>query len=109
MKSDREKLAELVCGAINDDCSGHCNLSTEINCLQCAKIADHLIANDVTINVPLKPIERKVDADNIIIGNVRWCKGTTIYECPKCGCFVSKVYDYCHKCGQKFDRKEPKP
>ena len=66
-------------------------------------IADHLIAHGVTVQQPQKPIEHKVDVTAIVVGNAHWCKGTTLYKCPKCGSFISRIYDYCLKCGQAFD------
>ena len=39
----------------------------------------------------------------IKIGNVNWGKGTTIYSCPNCNEFISRVYTYCPKCGQALD------
>lgn len=47
--NDREKLIELICESINDECSAHCNLSSPTKCFQYTCIADHLIANRVTI------------------------------------------------------------
>ena len=67
------------------------------------KIADHLIAHGVTVQEPMKPIEHKVDVTAIVVGNASWGKGTTLYKCPKCGNFISRLYDYCFKCGQFFD------
>ena len=75
-----------------------------------AKIVDHLIANGVTVQEPQKPIKHKVDVTAIVVGNVSWGKGTTLYKCPKCGSFISRLYDYCFKCGQAFDWSDlPKP
>ena len=53
--------------------------------------------------IPKKPTPHKVDVEKIKIGNVNWCKGTTIYYCPNCKDFISRVYTYCHKCGQALD------
>ncbi len=47
--NDREKFIELICESINDECSVHCNLSSPTKCFQCTCIADHLIANGVTV------------------------------------------------------------
>ena len=46
--SDREKLAELVCESVNDECSRFCNSSSPTKCFQCVCIADYLLANGVT-------------------------------------------------------------
>lgn len=53
--------------------------------------------------IPKKPTPHKVEVDKIKIGNANWCKGTTVYRCPCCDTFISRIYDYCHKCGQKLD------
>lgn len=50
--------------------------------------------------IPKKPMPHKVDVEKIKIGNANWCKGTTIYYCPNCKDFISRIYTYCHKCGQ---------
>ena len=42
----------------------------------------------------------KVDLDSLTIGRARFMKGTTVYICPRCGSFVSRMMDNCHKCGQ---------
>lgn len=52
--------------------------------------------------IPKKPIPHIVNAEKIKIGNVYWGKGTTIYYCPNCKDFISRMYTYCHKCGQKL-------
>lgn len=71
---------------------------------------DRIIAKGVTVQEPQKPIEHKVDVTGIVVGNARWCKGTTLYKCPKCGNFISRIYDYCFKCGQAFDWSDlPQP
>lgn len=53
--TDREKLIELVCESTNHDCGKHCNLSSAIHCFSCTAIADHLLANGVTVQQPKKP------------------------------------------------------
>lgn len=55
--------------------------------------------------IPKKPTPHTVEPIEapIKIGNVNWCKGTTIYHCPNCKDFISRVYTYCHKCGQALD------
>ena len=50
-----------------------------------------------------KPTPHKVDVDKIKIGNANWCKGTTVYKCPCCNELISRIYDYCYKCGQALD------
>lgn len=53
--------------------------------------------------VPKKPTPHRVDVEKIKIGNGYWGKGTTIYHCPNCKDFISRIYAYCHKCGQALD------
>ena len=53
--------------------------------------------------IPQKPTPKVVDVEKIKIGNAAWCKGTTIYYCPNCNDFISRIYTYCHKCGQALD------
>ena len=55
--------------------------------------------------IPKKPtphIVQPVEAP-IKIGCGRWGKGTTVYECPNCKEWVSKIYKHCHNCGQALD------
>lgn len=56
--------------------------------------------------LPQKPIPHKVDVDAIRIGNTTWCKGTTVYKCPCCGSFISRLYSFCFKCGQSLKWEE---
>lgn len=53
--------------------------------------------------IPKKPTPHKVEVDKIKIGNANWCKGTTVYKCPCCNELISRIYDYCYKCGQALD------
>jgi uncharacterized C2H2 Zn-finger protein len=100
----KEKLVELLDDALlSVDWDSQDYPDTE-------KATDILIANGVTVQEPQKPIEHKVDVTAIVVGNASWGKGTTLYKCPKCGNFISRLYDYCFKCGQAFDWSElPKP
>ena len=43
----------------------------------------------------VKPVESPIQIDN-----GRWGKGTTVYKCPNCGEWVSKIYKHCPECGQ---------
>ena len=55
--------------------------------------------------IPKKPtphIVQPVEAP-IKIGNGHWQKGTTVYKCPNCGEWVSKIYKHCLNCGQALD------
>lgn len=53
--------------------------------------------------VPQRAIPQTVKTDCVSIGRVNWRKGTTVYECPNCGTFISPTYDFCYKCGQALD------
>ena len=53
--------------------------------------------------IPKKPTPQVVKGGKKLIGNGWWCEGTTVYRCPCCDTFISRIYDYCHKCGQKLD------
>lgn len=53
--------------------------------------------------IPKKPRAHTVDVDKLKIGNANWCKGTTVYRCPNCNDFISRIYDFCYKCGQALD------
>ena len=55
--------------------------------------------------IPKKPtphIVQPVEAP-IKTGCGRWGKGTTVYECPNCKEWVSKIYKHCPNCGQALD------
>ena len=56
--------------------------------------------------IPRKAIPLTVKTDCASIGRTIWRKGTTVYECPKCGTFISLMYDFCFKCGQALDWSE---
>lgn len=53
--------------------------------------------------IPQRAIPQTVKTDCISIGRANWRKGTTVYECPNCGTFISPMYDFCYKCGQALD------
>ena len=53
--------------------------------------------------IPKKPTPHIVKVERLKIGNARWGKGTTVYKCPCCNNFISRLYDYCFKCGQAID------
>ena len=53
--------------------------------------------------VAKKPTAHKVGVEAIKIGNANWKSGTTVYKCPCCNEFISRIYDHCYKCGQKID------
>ena len=92
----------------------------------CEQFTDNLIAVNVDTNrrtlglqamqkckeaikkqIPQKPTPHKIDIDGgVKIGNVIWGKNTTAYRCPCCDELISRVYDYCYKCGQAIDWSE---
>lgn len=53
--------------------------------------------------VPRRAIPKIVKTNCVSIGRAIWRKGTTVYECPNCGTFISPMYDFCYKCGQAID------
>jgi hypothetical protein len=56
--TDREKLCELICDGTNHDCGKRCNLTSVIKCYSCTSLADHLIANGVTVQRWIPVAER---------------------------------------------------
>ena len=69
---------------------------------------DYAIAFETAIEalekqIPKKPRAHTVDVDKLKIGNANWCKGTTVYRCPNCNDFISRIYDFCYKCGQALN------
>ena len=74
---------------------------------------DYAIAFETAIEAlekqtPKKPRAHTVDVDKLKIGNANWCKGTTVYRCPNCNDFISRIYDFCYKCGQALDWRDTK-
>ena len=61
------------------------------------------IVNALEKRIPKKPTPHIVKVERLKIGNARWGKGTTVYKCPCCNNFISRLYDYCFKCGQAID------
>lgn len=62
--------------------------------------------NALERQTPKKPRAHTVDVDKLKIGNANWCKGTTVYRCPNCNDFISRIYDFCYKCGQKINWRD---
>ena len=75
--TDREKLMDLLCEALEDGCVGHCNYPY---CHRVSSIADHLLANGVTfdkdINVPTKwiPVTERLPENNDVVLGRTWHK-----------------------------------
>lgn len=53
--------------------------------------------------VAKKPKAHTVDVERLKIDDVIFFKGTTVYRCPNCNDFISRIYDFCYKCGQALD------
>lgn len=71
--------------------------------IQAITEACELAVKDMRKRIPQKPHPTKVTVDRIEIGNIRWNEGTTVYRCPDCNCYMSKVHKCCFKCGQAID------
>lgn len=72
---------------------------------------EYAVAFEVAISalekqVPKKATPHRVEVPKIKIGHGYWGKGTTVYKCPCCGTFVSRIYKHCHHCGQALDWSE---
>ena len=68
--------------------------------MECAK---QIAVETLEKQLPKKPTPHIVKVERLKIGNARWGKGTTVYKCPCCNNFISRLYDYCFKCGQAID------
>ncbi len=62
-------------------------------------IALHKAAAALDKQTAVKPISIKATS-NIKLGAVTWHKGATVYKCPCCNSFISRVSNYCNECGQ---------
>lgn len=61
------------------------------------------VKNALEKQTPKKPTAHKVDVSKIKVGNGFWGKGTTVYRCPCCNEFISRICDCCYNCGQAID------
>ena len=77
--------------------------SPEVAKKTCTVIAYDIGIEALEKQMPKKPTPHKVKVDKILIGNGYWCKGTTVYKCPNCGEFTTKLYKHCSDCGQALD------
>ena len=109
----REKLIELLNNSFDKQYSKR-------GLLTAPHTADDLIASGVVVskmetttdkdtNVPSKPIPHKVENEPIRVGAGLWCKGTTVYRCPKCQTFVKRYCKYCFECGQALEWQTEPP
>ncbi len=67
------------------------------------KLYAELAISALRKRISIKPIPHKVDTDKIRVGNGCWGKGTTIYKCPRCSTFTSRINKCCGECGQALD------
>ena len=71
------------------------------------RIRENPTAEDIDIaiekQIPKKATPHIVDVEKLKIGNANWCKNTTVYKCPCCNNFVSRLYEFCFKCEQALD------
>lgn len=68
-----------------------------------------LIAKEaIEKQVPKKPASYTVQPVEapIQIGHGNWGAGTTVYQCPSCKRWVSKIYKHCPDCGQALDWRD---
>lgn len=110
MDKNREILVDLIASKTCFRYSKDCMLRKKRGCSACycgscrlGTLVDHLVDNGVRVQNPQAPIKHVVDTEGIRIGNAIWRSGTTVYKCPQCGNFISRLYDYCYKCGQALD------
>lgn len=101
----REKLNELICDSMENGCVGWCNRPP---CYRVERVADHLIANGVTIQAHGQWVKTPI-AD-----------GMAAYEihCSICGDFIGVVFsdtgfeeavkdlNYCSKCGAQMIKED---
>lgn len=86
--TDREKLTNIVCCAIQNECVGHCNHKP---CTTVEIVVDDLIANGVTVREPTRKAEDCRNYKYSIFGGI--CLGTKELDpCKgdKCECWKSK-------------------
>lgn len=87
--SDRDKLTDIVCGAMQDQCVEHCNHSP---CFCVEKVVDAMLANGVTVQEPAKKAED--------------CRYYTANSFWGAGCLGTKEIDPCK--GDGCERWKPK-
>ena len=92
-KEQAKKIRSIFCNKIPQE---------ELYTQQTEELATEF-DNAIEKQIPKKPTPHIVDVEKIKIGNANWCKNTTIYKCPDCNEFISRLYDFCYKCGKKID------
>ncbi len=69
--------------------------------------SEYVRIKNLAIKTFKKQIPKKVVAFKtnrpIRLGNGTFGKGTTVYKCPCCMQFVSRINKYCGECGQALD------
>ena len=95
--TDREKLIELVCEAVQTDaCVGFCN---HPHCGKVQTIADHLIANNTVIQKQGK-WEVNIDEDDCEYARCTVC-GEEFYDGDNDT--IDRFPNYCNECGARMD------
>lgn len=85
-----------------------CEVQIDVRFCSDKKVDKTIEVFELAISALEKQVEKKpkahiVDVEKLKIGNANWCKGTTVYRCPNCNDFISRIYDFCYKCGQALD------
>ena len=70
--------------------------------------ADRLAILALEKQVPKKPITQKAKERTKVRFHVYFGKGTTLYNCPSCGKFLTPSMNYCDGCGQRMDWGDPR-
>lgn len=97
--TEQEKTLTLAFGK-----DGKARVLNEDYAIYCAdKETFEKVKSAVEKQTPKKPTSHKVEGEKIKIGNGYWCKGTTVYKCPRCHCWISRVCKSCLDCGQALD------
>lgn len=63
-----------------------------------------LIIDGLEKQIAKKPKAVKLEK-GVSIGSTYWGKGTTLHKCI-CGQHLTRIYQYCLKCGQKLDWRD---
>ena len=91
-----KRIDKLIYGEIQKIATEH-GIDTKI------VLNEKAIVSALEKQIPKKPTPHKVEIDKIRIGNGSWCKGTTLYKCPNCEEFTSRISKHCNNCGQALD------
>ena len=47
--TERERLIEIICEGLSQNCGGNCTLPNKMHCQNCHILADYLLANGVIV------------------------------------------------------------